>query len=81
MQLTTKNTRQYWNQQMKTLKQIQKTKRRSLLRESDSPITVDCRLLQVRNELSDDEKLDLMEQFANELLSINDTDVFLFAIW
>jgi len=66
---------------MKILREI--TRRPGLLPlgGSKDPINADCRLLQVHTNMSDDEKKDLIAEFAHKVLSIKDYDVFLFAVW
>ena len=44
-------------------------------------MNVDCRMLGLHTDMSDDEKWRAIEQFARRLLSIKDYDVFLFAVW
>jgi hypothetical protein len=36
--------------------------------------------LQLQNDMTDDEKWDLVEQFARRVVSIKDYDVFLFVV-
>ena len=66
---------------MKQLREITRRPRLLPLRESKDPINADCRLLQLHADMSDDEKWHAIEQFARKVVSIEDCDVFLFAVW
>ena len=69
---------------MKTLRQLRETARRPRRLPPDKSkdaINVDCRMLQLHTDMSDDEKWRAIEQFARRLISIEEYDVFLFAVW
>jgi hypothetical protein len=66
---------------MKSLREITRMARTPRLTETTNPINADCRLLQIHNDMTDDEKWDLIEQFARRGISIKNYDVFLMAVW
>ena len=66
---------------MKQLREITRRPRLLPLGESKDPINADCRLLQLHADMSDDEKWHAIEQFARKVVSIEDYDVFLMAVW
>ena len=66
---------------MRQLREITRRQRKLPLGESKDPINADCRLLQIHTNMSDDEKWRAIEQFARKVVSIEDYDVFVFAVW
>ena len=66
---------------MKQLREITRGPRLLPLGESKDLINADCRILQLHAGMSDDEKSRAIEQFARKVVSIEDYDVFLFAVW
>jgi hypothetical protein len=66
---------------MKQLREITRRQRKLPLGEFKDTINADCRLLQIHAIMSDDEKRHGIDQFARRVVSIEDYDVFLFAVW
>ena len=66
---------------MRQLREITRRQRKLPLRESKNPINADCRPFQIHANMSDGEKWHAIEQFARKVVSIEDYDVFLFAVW